>query len=190
VRAGNDANNPNSNNSMEEVEDVSDSDNWEVAGDRTADAEVKDLLEAGHGFRVMQVFHVFGRTSTERRVSKRVHEVRWALEFRTGDLTMAQKQALAMVYGCVIPPAKCARLLGISRQAFRQRLVGAEEAVDRLWDEGGRRRWKKGRPDAVLHAPEGAAEMVEQAKQVFWQGAEYIYGDEPLWRQDSGESQD
>jgi hypothetical protein len=147
-------------------------------GDRSTDPEIKDMLEAGHGFRVMQVFHPFGRTSTERRVSKNVHKVRWALESRSGDLTDAQKQALAMVYGCLIPPAKCARLLGVKRQSFRDRLVGAEEAVDRLWDEGGRRRYKKGRPDAVLHAPEGAARMVEKAKERLGIGAEYIWGND------------
>jgi hypothetical protein len=147
-------------------------------GDRSTDPEIKDMLEAGHGFSVVQVFHVFGRTSTERRVSKNVHKVRWALESRSGDLTDAQKQALAMVYGALTPPAKCARLLGIKRQSFRNRLVGAEEEVDRLWDEGGRRRFKKGRPDAVLHAPEGAAQMVEKAQERLGIGAGFIWGND------------
>jgi hypothetical protein len=149
-----------------------------VRGDRGTDPEIKDMLEAGHGFSVVQVFHMFGRTSTERRVSKNVHKVRWAMESRSGDLTDAQKQALAMVYGSITPPAKCARLLGISRQSFRNRLVSAEEEVDRLWDEGGRRRYKKGRPDAVLHAPEGAAEMAEKAQERLGVGAQFIWGND------------
>lgn len=93
----------------------------------------KDMLEAGHGF-IRSVVHAFGRTTTERRVSRRIHKVRWALEFVDWALTPAQLQALAMVYGCTMPPNKCAKRLGIPRQQFHDRLRRAEAIVDRLYD--------------------------------------------------------
>jgi predicted DNA-binding protein (UPF0251 family) len=144
-------------------------------GDRT-EPVLRDWLEAGHGF-VVDVVHAFGRTTTERRVSRRLHKVVWALEFAERALTVPQKQALAMVYGCVMPPAQCARRLGIPRQHFHKRLRAAEEKVDRMYDaERKPRHSVKGRPDSRARAPDGAEWMAEVALSRLGTGAGWIWG--------------
>lgn len=138
---------------------------------------VDAIRNTGHGF-IFQAVHAFGRTTTERRVSRRVQKVKWALGGAgDGYLTPAQEQALAMLYGCVMPPAECARRLGIERQRFQARLRRGEAIVDRLWDgTAGRNRWKKGRPNAVINAPEGAEWMYLRARESLGVGAGYIWG--------------
>lgn len=143
----------------------------------SAEGDVAAYFDAGHGWTVWQQLHPFGRTTTERRIARRLDKVRWALEFREGDLTPAQCQALAMLYGCVMPPQECARRLHISRQAFRQRLLRAEATVDRLWDaKAPRRQYKSGRSTAVLRAPDGAVWMELRAQESLGVGAAHIWG--------------
>jgi predicted DNA-binding protein (UPF0251 family) len=150
----------------------------------TPDSTMGQVLDAkhntAHGF-VFDVVHAFGRTRLERRISARMHKVRWALEHREVYLTPAQLQALAMVYGAQLPVAECARRLNIDRHSFQQRLDKADRRVDRLWDGKERMRPVKGRPDAVLRAPEGAAWMEERAWETLGRGAVYVWGAD--WKQ-------
>jgi hypothetical protein len=111
-----------------------------------------------------------------------VWKVKWALEFRQGYFTPAQAQALAMLYGCVMPPSECARRLDITRQSFLERLTRGERIVDRLWDgERIRNNYKKGRPNARLRALEGAEWMYLKAQETFGRSvaAVFIWGTDP-----------
>jgi predicted DNA-binding protein (UPF0251 family) len=144
----------------------------------SAEVQVTDAIRnAGHGF-VFEVMHAWGRTTTERRISKRIHKVRWALEFRDGDLTPAQKQALVMVYGAELTPNECAKRLDIARQSFHDRLRSAENTVDRLYARGGRRTYKKGRPNARLSAPQGAEWIELRAREMLGGAAAAVWGDD------------
>jgi DNA-binding CsgD family transcriptional regulator len=139
------------------------SDPYEEKTDTGGSADPRDpavvaMLQAGHGV-IISAEHPFGRTSTERRVAGRFHKVRWALTYRQGILTPAQRQVLAIVYGCVMPPNKVAQRLGKSRQTVRATLRAAEAIVDAEYDRETRRarRFKAGRPDARLNDPDGLA---------------------------------
>ena len=126
---------------------------------------IKDMLEAGVGFVSSRIEHAFGHTTTEHRMAHRLHKVRWALENRSHVLTPAQRQALALVYGCVMPPNTAARRLGVTRAAFRQRLVRAETKVDEEYasEDRPRNRDKRGRPDARLEVIDGAIKLELEA---------------------------
>jgi hypothetical protein len=135
------------------------------------------IAEEGPGF-VFDVVHAFGRTRLERRVSRNIHRVRWALEFAWWDLTPAEKQALAITYGCAMPNAEAARRLRIPRQQYRDRLRRAEDRVDRLYDARNkpRLRAKTGRPNAKIPAPEGALWMAARARERLGVGSGFVWG--------------
>jgi hypothetical protein len=149
------------------------------------EVQVVDALRNSEQGFIFEVIHVWGRTTTERRISKRLPKVRWALTCREGDLTPAQKQALVMVYGAELTPYECAKRLGVRRQSFHDRLRSAESTVDRLYEQGGRRQWKKGRPNARLRAPDGAAWIEQRARETLDRGASYVWGDDLPPRDDS-----
>lgn len=107
------------------------------------------IVEEGHGF----VFDTAPQlTRSERRRARHVRVIRWVLEFGPEFAwTPAERQAIGMFYELGMQPARAARLVGITRQAFTKRLTRAEAAAQK-WYDGlkPRMREKKGRPDARL----------------------------------------
>jgi predicted DNA-binding protein (UPF0251 family) len=121
--------------------------------------EMADLgANAAEGFGIQGLVEPYGRTRLERAISGRVHKVAWVFEFAEGYFTPAELQALALVYGAGMPYAQAARRLGIARSQFRSRVKRAERRVDELYglERLPRNRWKKGRPNARIGAPDGA----------------------------------
>jgi predicted DNA-binding protein (UPF0251 family) len=151
-------------------------DSW--TGEEIDEGQVADAIQqSGHGF-VFSEEHPFGRTRLERRISQRLHRVRWAFEQAEAYFTPAELQALALTYGAGVPIAECARRLGTTRQQFRDRVKRAERRVDDLYDaeELPRYRVKKGRPNARIDAPEGAEQLERLAAERLPMGAAHVWG--------------
>jgi hypothetical protein len=146
----------------------------DIDPDDDAEALLIDaIFEGGHGFRFETLPEL---TRAEERRNRNRNDVNWALgtegrrEWGLVIWTPAQQDAVWLFYELGFRAARCARVCGITRQAFDARLSGAERQAkkwyDRAPDQHPRVREKKGRPghdphrldplrDAVRRRPRG-----------------------------------
>ncbi len=111
-----------------------------------ADASIIQAMgEGADGF----IFRVVGLTRSERRRAKHLYAVEWVLRASLEVViwTPAQRMAIDLFYRLGIPEARCARALRITRQAFKDRLSGAEGNAEKWFarERPPRYREKKGR---------------------------------------------
>jgi hypothetical protein len=118
------------------------------------EADVVDAIGDGEGPYGFVFISAGGLTRSERRRAKHMYAIDWVL--RTGRervvWTESQYRAVVLFYRLGMKESHGARALRITRQAFDERLSGAEGQADKWYaaERPPRYRVKKGRPNAKV----------------------------------------